>query len=67
MDVRYLLDPETGQPHIYDHGAIEAEVEQVLRGPGEDLSADRDSRMKLGQTGGRALSASHLRARRGSA
>ena len=50
MDIRYYLDPRTGQPHIYGHGVTEAEVEQVLRGPGEDLPAQRDSRMKLGQT-----------------
>ena len=50
MEVRYYLDPETGQPHIYDHGVTETEVEQVLRGSGEDLPGARDSRMKLGQT-----------------
>ena len=50
MEVRYYLDPESGLPHIYDHGVTEAEVEQVLRGSGEDLPAARDSRMKLGQT-----------------
>jgi hypothetical protein len=50
MEVRYFLDAETGQPHIYDHGVIEAEVEQILRGSGEDLPAARGSRMKLGQT-----------------
>jgi hypothetical protein len=48
--VRYYLDPDTGLPHIFGHGVDEAEVEQVLRGPGEDLPADRASRMKLGQT-----------------
>ena len=51
MEVRYYLDPETCQPHIYGHGVTEAEVEQVLRGPGEDLAAARKSRMKLGRTG----------------
>jgi hypothetical protein len=50
MDVRYFLDPETDQPHIYDHGVTKTEVEQVLRGPGEDLSAASGARMKLGQT-----------------
>ena len=50
MDIRYFLDPETGLPHIYGHGVTEEEVEQVLRGPGEDLPAARASRMKLGQT-----------------
>ena len=51
MEVRYFLDAETGQPHIYEHGVTEGEVDQVLRGSGEDLPAARGSRMKLGQTG----------------
>lgn len=50
MEVRYYLDPEAAQPHIYDHGVTETEVEQVLNGSGEDLPAARDSRMKLGRT-----------------
>ncbi len=50
MDVRYFPDPETDQPHIYDHGVTEQEVEEVLRARGEDLPAARNSRMKLGQT-----------------
>jgi hypothetical protein len=50
MEVRYNLDPDTGQPHIYGHGVTEDEVEQVLRGSGEDLPGTRGSRMKLGQT-----------------
>jgi len=50
MDIRYYLDPDTQQPHIYGHGVTEAEVEQVMRNSGEDLPAARNSRMKLGQT-----------------
>ena len=50
MGARYSLDPDTGQPHIYGHGVSEREVDEVLRGPGEDLPAARNSRMKLGQT-----------------
>jgi hypothetical protein len=50
MGVRYYVDPETGLPHIYGHGVKEAEVEEVLRAPGEDYAATRGSRMKLGQT-----------------
>lgn len=56
MDVRYYPDPDTGQPHIYGHGVTEQEVEEVLRGPGEDLPGANGTRMKLGQTaGGRYL------------
>ncbi len=50
MEVRYFLDPDTGQPHIYGHGITEVEVEYVLRGSGEDIPGTRGSRMKLGQT-----------------
>jgi hypothetical protein len=50
MEYRYYIDPDTGEPHIYDHGIREHEVEQVLRGPGEDLPAQRGARMKIGQT-----------------
>lgn len=50
MEFRYYIDPESGDPHIHDHGVDESEVEQVMRGPGEDLPARRGARMKLGQT-----------------
>lgn len=50
MDIRYYLDPDTQQPHIYGHGVTEAEVEQVMRKSGEDLPAKNNSRMKLGRT-----------------
>lgn len=50
MDLRFHLDPETGQPHIFDHGVTEEEVRQVLAKPGQDYRGTRDSRMRLGQT-----------------
>jgi hypothetical protein len=50
LDIRFYNDPETGQPHIYGHGVTEDEVREVMRAPGDDYSAARDSRMKLGQT-----------------
>ena len=50
MDVRYYLDPETGQPHIYDHGVTEAEVEWILARPGEDGPSSGESRQCTGQT-----------------
>jgi hypothetical protein len=50
MEFRYYIDPETGEPHIYDHRVTEVEVEQVMRGSGEDFPAKRGARMKLGQT-----------------
>jgi hypothetical protein len=31
MDLRFYLDPETGEPHIYGHGVAEEEVEEAGR------------------------------------
>jgi hypothetical protein len=50
MEFRYYIDPDSGDPHIYVHGVSEIEVEQVMRGAGEDLPAKKGARMKLGQT-----------------
>lgn len=50
MNVRYYFDPETGQPHIYNHGVEEQEVEDVLEGPGEDRLGREGSRIAIGQT-----------------
>ena len=50
MNVRYYIDPETGEPHIYNHGVDEQEVEDVLESPGEDRPGRDDSRMAIGQT-----------------
>jgi len=50
VNIRYYNDPDTGLPHFSGHGVTEAEVEQVLRNPGEDVPGNRDSRMKLAQT-----------------
>jgi Domain of unknown function (DUF4258) len=56
VDVRYYIDPETDQPHIYQHGVVEHEVEEVLRRPLEDRPGREGSRIALGQTeGGRYL------------
>jgi hypothetical protein len=50
MEVRFYVDPETGLPHIYNHGVSEAEVLHVLRKSGPVYRGDRNSRMKSGQT-----------------
>jgi hypothetical protein len=50
MNVRFYLDPETGEPHIYNHGVSEVEVEDVLRASGEDRPGREGSRVALGQT-----------------
>jgi hypothetical protein len=50
MEARFYVDPETGLPHIYNHGVTEVEVLQVLLKPGEVYRGDRNSRLKSGQT-----------------
>ena len=56
MNIRFYIDPETGEPHIYNHGVDEAEAEDVLMNPGEDQPGREGSRIAIGQTrGGRYL------------
>jgi hypothetical protein len=50
VDVRYYVDPETDQPHIYRHGVAEPEVEEVLRRPMEDRPGRDGSRIAVGPT-----------------
>ena len=50
MIVKFFIDPETGQPHIHDHGVTEAEVRQILARPGLTLKGSENSRFALGQT-----------------
>ena len=50
MKIHYYLDPETGNPHIYNHRVTELEVEEVLDSPGEDRPGREDSRVALGRT-----------------
>jgi hypothetical protein len=50
MKIRFYIDPETKQPHIYNHGVNESEVESVLKKPGEDRPGREGSRLAIGQT-----------------
>jgi hypothetical protein len=50
MNIRFYLDPATGEPHIYNHGVTEDEVEEVIRHPGEDRRGREGSRVAIGQT-----------------
>lgn len=50
MNIRYYVDPETGQPHIYRHGVTENEVEDVLQNSGEDRPGREGARVAIGQT-----------------
>ena len=56
MDIRFYRDPAIGEPHIYNHGVTEEEVEDVIRRPGEDRCGREGSRAAIGQTrAGRSL------------
>ena len=35
-EIRFYSDPETDQPHIYNHGVTEREVEEILKNPIRD-------------------------------
>ena len=50
MRVRYNIDPETGLPHMYQHGVSEPEVEEVLAHPIERRRGDGDSQILAGKT-----------------
>lgn len=50
MNIRFYMDPTTGQPHIREHGVDEVEVEDVLQTPGEDRPGREGSRIVIGQT-----------------
>jgi hypothetical protein len=56
VDLRFYVDRETGEPHIYRHGVTEDEVAEVLERPGEDRPGREGSRVAIGKTvGGRYL------------
>lgn len=48
--MRFYIDPDTGEPHIYVHGVEEEEIEDVLFLPGEDRRGSRKSRIAIGLT-----------------
>lgn len=49
MNVRFSLDPETGESHIYYHGITVVEVYDVLARPGEDHPGREGARDALGR------------------
>jgi len=50
MKIRFYMDPNTKQPHIYNHNVTEDEVRDVLISPGEDRLGREGSRVAIGQT-----------------
>ena len=56
MRIRFYIDPETNQPHIFKHNVTEDEVMNVLTSPGEDRAGKEGARVAIGHThGGRYL------------
>jgi hypothetical protein len=56
MLVRFLIDPDTELPHIFQHGVASEEVLDILRGPADHGPGKEGTRMAEGQTrGGRYL------------
>jgi hypothetical protein len=50
MDVWFYIDPETDQPHIYQHGVTKEEALRVFNRPGVTIKGRGDARIALGQT-----------------
>ena len=50
MNIRFHIDPDTQQPHIYGHGVSESEVLNVLWQPLENRAGSHDSRVLIGRT-----------------
>jgi hypothetical protein len=62
MILRFYSDPRTGEPHVYEHGVTEEEVEEVLRNTGEERPGRDGSRVVIGATdGGRILRVIYVR------
>jgi hypothetical protein len=50
MELRFYIDPESGEPHIYKHNVSEREAEDVLRRAIEDRGGRDGARVAIGQT-----------------
>jgi hypothetical protein len=50
MRLRFLINPRTGEPHVYDHGVTDMDVLDVLEAPMESRPGDRGAMVALGQT-----------------
>jgi len=50
LDLRFYIDPETGEPHIHGHNVSEQDVEDILKRPGEDRPGQEGVRVAIGRT-----------------
>jgi hypothetical protein len=56
MNLRFYIDPDSGDPHIYGHDVNEDEVAEVLSNAVEDRPGREGARVAVGRTaGGRFL------------
>ncbi len=61
VDLRFYIDSETDEPHIYKHGVSEGEVEEALRSRADDFPGRNATRIALGATdSGRHLQVIYL-------
>ena len=68
MAIRYNINPETGHPHILDHGVTEEEVADVFESSPEDRRGRNGTRIAIGRTsGGRILRVVYVQERGGDA
>lgn len=49
-NIRFYIDPESGEPHLYGHQVSEEEAADVLRRPLEDRPGHEGARVAIGQT-----------------
>lgn len=62
MQVRFLIDPDTELPHIYNHDVEEHEAIDVIERPGLLIHGSGGALIALGQTrAGRYLKVVHRR------
>lgn len=50
MRIRFLIDPDTELPHIYNHGVREEEAIDVIDRPGLLVDGENAALLALGQT-----------------
>ena len=50
MEIRFYIDPETNEPHIYKHNVLENEVQEILERPSEDRPGSDGARVAIGRT-----------------
>lgn len=50
MEIRFYLSPETGEPHIHEHGVEEHEVAEAFENALEDGGGEGGARVAIGRS-----------------